>query len=74
MLFWVINAPTGPTPREGDADGQTGEVDKEVSEQGNMDGNATEVQDGGTEVEARIVKRSRNGKYVVREHVFRARL
>ncbi|KAF2833145.1 hypothetical protein CC86DRAFT_461581 [Ophiobolus disseminans] len=74
ILFWVIDAPAGPAPGGAGAEAQSGELNKDVGEHGNMDGNATKAQQGGTEVEARIVRRSTNGKNIVREHVFRARL
>jgi len=70
LLFHVIDTPPGPGDGEQDETSDVG-----MDGQDNLDVNATEARNRTiTEVESRIVKRSADGKSVVREHVIRAML
>jgi hypothetical protein len=68
IMFDVIDAPDGPT--RGDADE---EEDGEAPGLGRDDRNRTETNVEHAK-EERIVRRSMDGKNVLREHIFRAML
>lgn len=78
ILFEVGDVPT-PGSKPGGSEGMAGENSDAVEhgngeevEQGNSEGSDAGHQNGG--VESRLVRRSKDGKSLVREHVFRAKL